>query len=421
MRFTTIIYAGLIVIAKRFLPSSSQNNMEDEYAEIGVAGNFFSETCTMPDFSSFERNVQCPSDPIIHKSLQFFSKSQVVQEVQELSQQVNVRIAPHLVKYLEERGLNQYYKSLQYQAAMVIKLLPTVVSPRLLAPILSDPSFSIEITDHTNQPGVDGRPDAVYLPWSNKILLIADSDWTDTEMHDTLRNEFHHAMVRYQNMQLNQQNGTSREASLPMIYPFLKKDAGFKPSKTLIAQHKAALGKGFDRILLLKKLFNSAAFEKDPLLLQFQEIILNYEPKMHRDELDKKYLTADSIERIKKAVLEKSGQAFSKNSDGSPYYIRMFYNYKDSVIVKYVYNKDDSWQEKAKAFFADMVELQGDISSAGYSTRKPFEKDMETSSSLQELPDSILRFVFPEWCQYFDDYNQLDDGEYCADIPSLPH
>lgn len=197
--------------------------------------------------------------------------------------------------------------------------------------------------------------------------------------------------------------------------------------KRLISVHKKALQDGLDQLKRLEKIVKKSqktgviklsADEKEQLE-KFKEMILCYVPQAHRTKIPKADLPSKTHNAMHKQI--STHGFYASTMDGKPAYFRELYESDDETIVSnYYFNRDNSWLEKAKAFFADIQVWQEAIKSGPYKEDTPEKKAAELSSYLRELPPALLRFIFLKWCQYFDDYHQLDDGTYCADVYENP-
>lgn len=376
------------------------------------------DTCPAEIDMDEKNEEKCPADPTHNFNVRFFAEDQAVRKVNALSKTVKCMVTQSMTRRLKTTGQHEFLHYLEKRIPVIRELLPTLFPPKLLLPILSDPDFSIRLCFSPELKGV-------YTVEPNVVWLFVMPYWTDAELQSVLENELHHALVRYHNV--NSINGgqlplTPEEGSR-VIEPFLQRSRGYAPDTDLINKHNKALKDGFAQLEKLKKIVKKSQGSKKPKLSfdekaqleAFKEIISHYEPQVHQAKTNKADISAGTLKAINKQI--SANGFYSSIVDGQSVYIRKLYESDDGTIVSnYYFNADNSWQAKAHALFMDIKSWQDATGFGPYKKDRSERKDAELSSYLQQLPQAVLRFIFPEWCQYFDDYHQLDDGAYCAEI-----
>lgn len=368
------------------------------------------------------------------QNLRFFSQNQAACKVQALSETVPCVISSPA---LSTPKLRRQHTALRAYGEKLIpeirKLLPTLFPPKVLLPILSDPSFSIALAFRNPRDiGTKEGSKGSYDSQTNTVTLgIAGTHWTDAELQVTLKNELHHALIRCHNVHV-MNSGSLPQSSVEMnkiAYPFFPRTTGYTQDTHLVNKLRKSSKEGLDRLKSLKKIIKKSrnpgkfklSSDEKAQLKTFKEIILRYEPQIHEipgpdEDYSNGKFNAGRLKKLKEQISEND---FPKlRVDHGSLYIRELHACDDGfVFLKGTYNADDSWQAKAEALFGDLKYYRGSMKEPGYKEGTPDRKVAEFSSFLQELPQSVLRFIFPEWCKYFDDYFELNDGDYCADIP----
>jgi hypothetical protein len=376
------------------------------------------DTCPAEIDMDEKNEEKCPADSTHNFNVRFFTEDQAARKVNALSKTVKCMVTQSMTQRLKTTGQDEFLHYLEKRIPVIRELLPTLFPPKLLLPILSDPDFSIRLCFNPELKGT-------YTLKPNVVWLFIMPYWTDAELRSVLKNELHHALVRYHNV--NSINGgqlsrTPEEGSR-IIEPFLHRSRGYAPDTDLINKHNKALKDGFAQLEKLKKIVKKSQGSKKPKLSldekaqleAFKEIISHYEPQVHRTKFNKADISAEQLKAANKQI--SANGFYSSTIEGQPVYFRELYESDDGTMVSgYYFNADNSWQAKAKALFMDIKSWQDATGFGPYKKDRSERKDAELSSYLQELPQAVLRFIFTTWCQYFDDYRQLDDGAYCAEI-----
>lgn len=344
------------------------------------------------------------------------------ENIDKAIQHTRIHIKPSLRQETAAKPSGSEWISLmEEEITMIKKLLPETVHPELLLKVLNDPTFSIELVAY-NDPHLTGGGEsngamARYLPLSNKLLIGSDTDMTEKEKLSVLRNEMHHVAVRYTNylkQSSPQKNLPTPRESIKVLRPMIKD--GWKKDHKLAEEHREALTGGFNRITHFKNLLNqSKRFQHGSLtdktaknkLNEYLTAVKNYQPMTHVE------VWPVSIYReLKKAFKEENGKWVIPIKELPRYLVGVRIN-RDEAIVRYNFLKSEDIKDKAKAFIHDAEAFKESMGpKGGYSHYSAAEDlGLELSSFIQEIDPGILKSFFPEWCNYFSRYHQVND--YC--------
>ncbi len=329
-------------------------------------------------------------------------------------------------------------------SVMIRKNLPYVLNSVLLSRILSDPNFSIYIMP-ASMIGA-GSADGSYDPETNRIFLAWDPYKTEESLRRVLRNEFHHAAIRYQNlakkdsrMDLLKFKDMRIASGTPAINNY------FQVNYMLVNRLDYAIKRGLERIQEEYKSVIEKAIYQIPLnkternkLDVFLDTLKDYDIQTLTVKISKeKYAAYQSYKKVVRLADDRLFIPAGKYSDTRlnsqsfftawmnwapafsefefDNYLRLLKEDDRQVKVAWQHAKDNSLLEKAKAFiteFTSDLKMYDPEGPYGQTTKGNIAlKLLELSSHIEEFPEALKKLVFPEWCQYFDDYMQIKD--YC--------
>jgi hypothetical protein len=362
-------------------------------------------------------SLVCSAESSPYRGPTFFSRRD--DELSVLIDHVGCHIGQDLIDYAKKNDADYLLADYNEEITLVRSLLPEVLPRELLIPVLQDASFSIMITSQTAPPGVTGSPDALYQPASNTLRIIGDTDINKKQMRSILKNEFEHVATRLRNVELNNGKLLPRDASLPMIWPTMS-PGSYESDATKLKEFKDSIEKGFARTAevgsLITTSFNMLCEPQKRLLEAFKQALQRFEPEVLRQELPKTGGSKRLVEKLAKKLREKNVAALPGGKGELSLYVREIYTYSGSYVLKYTLNKDNHWRSKAQAFFSAISSWNDNVAKGQYKIFGLEHGVAELSSFLHELPGELTALLFPEWCQYFDDYHELDDGAYCRAI-----
>lgn len=327
-----------------------------------------------------------------------------------------IRLQPSFRAELESRGLGKLNQKYDKQAHMLRKLLPEVINQNALQEVLKEPNFSIELVpqnDVTLTANGQAEAEARFLAITNKILIVADTDMHEEQALRTLRNEFHHAVVRSTNFQKKLGAGElaiTRKNSFLAITPFVTAD--WEIDHALEKDHQLALDKGFARLAEFEKMLKMnerhlAFFENKSTLDNYIKVAALYNPTLHH--LD---LSLEEFEFFSKLFKELPGKKYSvEMNDGRIIYIQSIKAYADHVAINYNFLKSEAALDKAHALLVDLKDIIGGMADPVYDSYNQQDKALELSSFIQEIEPKVLEVFFPEWCEYFSRYHHVEN--YC--------
>lgn len=294
---------------------------------------------------------------------------------------VTIRInqAWHL-KIMSTPSSSQLLIALEKEIAQIRALLSQAIHPKLLLDILLDSDFSIELI----------APDAgvsYYSPITRTVYIRSSTHESNKQKLAILCNELHHVAVHFANLRRQGLFPPMKVlASMQIVSPFLhdssqKADYTWQVDLKSYHAHKAALEAGFERIKNFKNLLDQFSL---------------FNPNIFLDELGKKTLNKylDAV-RNYRPMFYKEYSSLEQN-DGTT----LDHNSKSNNI-----------RERATAFIMDMEKYKKLIYRGSYRNLPLSEKELELSSFLQEVDPNILQVFFPEWCDYFSQYHQVEN--YC--------
>ncbi len=270
--------------------------------------------------------------------------------------------------------------SLEREIRQIRALLSEAIHPKLLLDILHDPDFSIKLIARDGS-GTQGY----YSPIERTVYIRTNGRTSDEQALDTLRNELHHVAVHFSNLRRQGLFPPIKVlASMQIVSPFLRDASQMDTWQVDLESynaHKAALDAGFERVKNFKNLLN-------------QSSLLN--PNTFADKLAKenlnKYLDAVKSYRLKNPIEYLSLERMNEETLSD-------------------HSKSGNIKEKATAFIMQMERYKRQIYMGAYRYFPLSEKELELSSYLQEIDPNILQVFFPEWCDYFSQYHQVEN--YC--------
>lgn len=297
---------------------------------------------------------------------------------------------------------------LKIAADMRIKILHALpncyLPPQLIQHLLQDASFSIEIVNgnHPSLRGNDGI-DAMYLPRSNRIIVVLDSDITEQRLQQVLTNELHHAIVRQANVQHHGLSvPTSTQADfLHGLHPFHE----HKPTLNY-KDHQQAIGAFKKEVAKFRKLFSKASLSKKQkaLLGKYYQALKSYSPIIHRASQPAATIHLLPLELRVGGIITLHQQRYK---------VLQLDRYGDTITFQYQHVAN-SHRERAKAFLDDFdFWFSENNQAAPYQQQSSFMQAAEISSNIQEFAQPGIAMLFLQaWCEYFTRFTQAVSG-YC--------
>lgn len=269
---------------------------------------------------------------------------------------------------------------LEKEIKQIRALLSEAIHPKLLLDILYDPDFSIKLIAKDDR-GSQGY----YSPIERTVYIRTHGRTSDEQILATLRNELHHAAVHLTNSRRQSLSLSSDvSASMQVVSPFLKDSSPVETWEIdLISyhEHKAALDAGFERVKHFKDLLSQSSLLNSNAFMD----------KSAKKNLNK-YLEAMKNFRLKSPIAYLSLERMNEE-------------------VLSDYSKSGNLSARAAAFIRQIEGYKVQIYKGAYRHLPLPEKELELSSYLQEIEPDILKVFFPEWCNYFSKYHQVED--YC--------
>jgi len=337
--------------------------------------------------------------------------------VKKLAAKTTIFCKPKFLKELKTRGKTGELsiELINRQIKQIRRLLPAHFNPIALQRILSQTDFKIVLLAANDaELTMNGKvaPDARYLPRSNRILICIDSDFTDKEVIQTLRNELHHALIRVTNRKLVL-NKTQATDGYLALSPFLNSQ-GKKDNRkvTTLAQ---TIREGFAKIDELERLLKTKSSKLTSQQFRQRALYLSaftdYQPKLHRIEMPMSL----ALEFLANGKKLSDGNILLKAKDMPPLIFYPPIIRGNSAVMKYIKAKSSSLVDLAHSFILDLRDELDNSENGGYADLTREDKLLEFSSSLQEIDGRVLKRFFPSWCRYFEDYTELHP--YCIDYP----
>lgn len=254
----------------------------------------------------------------------------------------------------------------------------------------------------------------IYASSENMVMIGFDDNTSDFSIRQFLKNEYFHATTCVRS------DGT------------FHKDVTQALNSDEVNQLQKAIQKGHERLANYEKQFklyqaNPLSFELNQKFQQFLEALDSYEAHIK----DSYWTSIQQREYLKeqKGVYKKLGDGrlkftagtFTKNGEVS--HNDLYVSFKPTIVkgrvfMQLSYLKDNSRIAKAIAFFADFHEYQRQyIEPDGtYFNRSNVMKVHEMASDIAELPVSLQKLIFPEFCNVMNRIAGIDD--YCENLES---
>lgn len=363
------------------------------------------------------------------KQYQFFSSDRTNtatfsdSKIQSVVTTVKIDIAhddiaadPH-VRSLSQIQRKTFLNSLEKQKKLIRKVLPDILPKELLTKVLSNPSFSILLVSPDSIPGVMARYDEV----PNTIYIAWDLTPNEQELLFILKNEAHHLAIRYTNWNKLSVKKFPKDTSL-MADAYLGADG--KKDVRLAEELNTAIKNGDKRI---KEFFNlyikweeqgSLSLTEQKILDGYVEIAAEHNPIIYKIKLTRSEL-ADRIRTGSILKVTGENQYILPVIKNPMYPNDLFIKTIDSdiqedvVVLRGTFAESQHLQDIIIAFFADTMGSRSRYQTGHYATLGK-DKDYinsEIASDLEMLNTSVRDGFYPEVCQYFNSYHNLENHD----------
>jgi hypothetical protein len=365
--------------------------------------------------------------------------------------------ASFLYKFSSDERL--HFEEVILRMTMLIRNnLAYVIHPKMLWNILSDPNFSIYILPKSVIQIEGSLALAGYAPITNKVVIGWDPDITEENLRMILRNEFHHAAIRYRNLanknnKINMKSGNQNYLEAASVTPAV--NTYFQDNDILINRLNNSIDSGLKRIreqyeVLIKNASNNITINKSgrKKLNKFINSLEDYDIQKQmvsicREEFEEfqSYATVKRLSDGRWFIpagdhVDPRPPSWSTILYNLPFltlprhkkfntdrFLRVLEEDADQFRVEYSCVIDDSPLEKAKAFIAELNDIM-EMYDPGGSYHKITAGNKtamlaELSSHIEQFPEAVKKLIFPEWCQYFEDYLQIKDYCYRNAVPRL--
>lgn len=306
--------------------------------------------------------------------------------------QLKITLPEIYKKQIPKRSLTSVNKEVEMQIARVRSVLPETINPERLSKVLSDPSFSIEITPKVGLPPA-GK--GQYIPVLNTILIRGDGLLTEGCLRTTLANELYHASVRARNREIVSGNALTVDE---MTYPFFSKNKAQKLEfdESKLNRVVKAINFAKKRIDGLEELlFKAEAVWTENERIkweEYQRAFSDYRQIEFCQEVPASYLNEDEFITIRSS--EKG------SSDASKFEASTWGDGKTS-------------KEKMMSFWLEWQVFLYNIENLDvYKILPDKGKLNDLLSFIEEFPSGVKKFFFKELCDYLSEYMGTR-GNYC--------
>lgn len=321
---------------------------------------------------------------------------------------VHIDLAPELKRFSDKVGKEHFFVARVIAFKEVIRqALKEAVTTRLMRDVVTNSSLSIWV----GVPGAftfSGKENAIRIGW--ELGLNAK----DCVM--PLRNEMHHAMVRYRN---HLHGKTKSSDDMLLSEPVLNLDGGV--DKRQADRLIKAVQAGYDRVLKLKRLIIAKAQGIE--LAPRDQVFLSQ--AIHALQAAK---IRESVVAISKQEFDATIKPFivPTGNKAIQYYLppeRMAVSFKPLTGIYYHHIKPDDGKLVMRYGFTKGDDIDGklrgfvtlwELTHLKYSSAKlpAWRLAAELASSMEDFSEPVQSLFFPEFCQFFSEFHRVSD--YCA-------
>lgn len=315
------------------------------------------------------------------------------------------------------------YIAIDKQIEIIKSVLSDTIHPKILLKLIEDPTFSIQISHRTiiNSNGL-------YLPNENRILVALDFLQDKEFIKNNLKNELHSAGIYVTNVaKQKEKRKPLPQDNLLLAGPYVNNK--WEKDKALAKKLDAAISNSETRIrqfinLFINKQKHSPEWEK------YLKDIENYQPRVRETRFPDAFSEllfsnlkpsddANFLNVIPQGILYPAEKPWPIQFDA---YVIDILDEKLSgeIMVRYKYAKNNTLEEKIKAFIAEYFEYEWRFSRETTYTKLAANRDainLEKSSDIEELSPNIPAIIYAEWCDYFSKYLEVEN--YCEFKNSL--
>jgi len=351
------------------------------------------ETCSLDIFPGDSLlNGQCDSAPPTPISQENIITSPPLEQLIRLRSQspLNHLISslPIYVNYnVEDDGFHLRQVQTNCQLAFKEMIEETSFFPHLLQ------TETITILLITPADAYDQNSKGIYDPTHDVIGIVYRRGATVSDCKNALKNEFFSHQVAAR----NKLNGIKTKDQSYISLPCLDQNGGI--DKAEFEKFKDAIEAGQNRIKYYRRLLNRKSLSNKARdeLRKLQGSVNQYTPTTYSITLNQ------FKQALELGVLtEPDGNGYFQYGENHPKNLPLFYGQLHDGKVTYQHCRDNFSDEKMKAFIGDFImRLEGlDSPDGPYGNMSKEKKLAEFGSFVSELPDELMKLVFPEFYDY---------------------
>lgn len=369
--------------------------------------------------SSVRSSTQVNSDT---RNVGFFNQNYKA-HIDEMISTTRITFDPKVENWLlthpDSAFVDNVMKTVQTQIQLIRKLLPKVIQPKLLARVLADPTFEIEITN------LGAGKSGQYAGTINKVFIQLEFEPNEKRLLQILRNEIHAALNRNKNIVMLAETNTpipQDKKGMVISLPFLNENGEIDSVKA--AALDDAIRQGDKRVSKFIEAFEHKSSRED--YKSYFDVMEYYEPIIHpipvgTHQLDS-YIKSGKIEEANLPGIKYIFKGSNLDLSYDLYIKEVVPGFNPStLILRGSFAKNQTKRELIKAFISDVILQRRRYDENGFYSSKGLTRDETNSeklSDLEELHPKIRAEFYKEVCreftkQYFGD--TLDD-DYCLDF-----